>query len=432
MKIEEIVTRIDKAVYGGYGLGHFFDKVVLIPKTIPGETVKVEIIDDKKDYLLGKVVGFIKSSTFRRNPPCPYYSQCGGCHYQHIEYNYQTKIKEDIVKETFKRVGGIEDIEVNSMITSPSEFGYRNRVELKVTRKVQKNEPYLGFYMENSHKIVPIARCLLCGNRINELIEALNFYSPIVFKKNCENLKLIYSASSDKLLLKAIGKNLNKRTMENALNDLKKYVKGISGIVFGYGNKKNSFGKEYVYERIKDIKYRVNSDSFFQINNLLHEVLLETVIKIFKPKKKEKILDLYSGVGTFSLPLAQKSSIVVGIESNKDAVDDAKFNAKSNKITNISFIEGDAAEELEGALKKTKFDSIFINPPRSGCSTEVKKILSKAEVSKIFYLSCNPSTLARDLKQFLSKGFKIKTVQPFDLFPQTMHIETAVLLSRES
>ena len=325
-------------------------------------------------------------------------------------------------------------MDTNQIIESPGNYGYRSRVELKVTRKSGKNDPFLGFYHENSHKIVPVARCIVCNDRINELIEAINFYIPVVLKQNCDSIKISYSKSSDKLLLRAEGKGLYKNTMQLVYDELKKYVKGLAGITFGYGNKKSSIGQEYLSETINDIKYRVNSDSFFQINNLLHEELVKKVLSLFNPKKTENILDLYCGVGTFALQFAKKSKTIIGIEENINAVNDAKFNAKSNKISNTSFISGDVSVLLPKLLSDdaNKIKSVFLNPPRTGCSTEVKKEISISKIDKIVYLSCNPSTLARDLSYFIKKGFKLEMIQPIDLFPQTMHIETIATLKRDS
>lgn len=253
-----------------------------------------------------------------------------------------------------------------------------------------------------------------------------------MLKQNCDSIKISYSSSSDKLLLRVEGKGLYKNVMQLVYDELKKYVKGLIGITFGYGNKKSFIGRGNITENINGIKYRVNSDSFFQINNLLHEELIKRVTELFSPRKTGNILDLYCGVGTFALQLANKSKIVIGIEENKNAVDDAIFNAKNNKISNTSFMSGDVSLLLPDILieSENKIKTVFLNPPRSGCTTEVKKTIAISAVNKIVYLSCNPSTLARDLNYFIKKGFTIEVIQPIDLFPQTMHIETVVSLKR--
>ncbi|MBI5376877.1 MAG: 23S rRNA (uracil(1939)-C(5))-methyltransferase RlmD [Candidatus Schekmanbacteria bacterium] len=403
----------------------------MIPFGITEETVKAEIVETKKDYLIAKITGFVKASPERITPPCTYFPDCGGCDYQHVTYRGQLMMKMAIIKDMLKRVGKIEKPFVNPIIPSPDPFNYRTRVELKVSKKRQKNDAFLGFYKKNSHNIVQIEKCLICHPKINEVIEAINYFCGNDINKHTEKIKIALCAVSSKMILTLKGEKFPKNMIDRLGADLKKYVKGVEGIVIEEPRRVAINGKDYFNESIGELKYRVNSNSFFQINHLLREDLVRLILRLCSPKKTDFFADIYSGVGTFSIPLAQKVNEVICIEDNENAVKDAQANIRAHKLKNISYVKGDAGNALKAVFEDNdKISGVLLNPPRSGCTNDVKSRIAKAMVNKIIYLSCDPATLSRDISFFVNNGYQIDEIQPIDLFPQSYHIETAIKLSR--
>ena len=427
--IEEYVTKIDKLIYGGYGLGRIFDKAILVPKVIPDETVRVKVIKEKSGYYIGEAVEIIKPSKDRITPKCPFFHNCGGCDYQHIRYQSQLGFKEDILNETLKRVGGFKEFSVYPIIPSPEPFFYRLNAQLKISKTKEGIE--LGFFKKDSHKFIHINECIICRQEINGLINVFSQIDKDNLLNNLNYIEIIISNSTKKILLASSLNKINKSHMERLYSHIKEQEKNIDGFVINLKRKKVFSGKPYLFEEIEDTKYRVSSDSFFQVNYSLHDTLIKKIIKFVNPKKKDNIFDIYCGVGTFTIPISRKADSVFGIEESPSSINDAIFNKKSNKIKNCYFYNEKAEDGLlilenEGISCHTA----LINPPRAGCSEKMKKTLSSANPQKIIYLSCNPSTLARDISFFSKRGYKLSSVQPFDMFPQTYHIESLVKLEK--
>ena len=427
--IEEIVTKIDKLIYGGYGLGRVFDKAIFVPKVIPDETVRVKITKDKGDYYFGELVEIIKPAKERIDAPCPYFNHCGGCDYQHIKYQSQLSFKENIFFETIKRVGGLNEIPINPIIPSPEPFHYRLKAQLKTSRTGERVN--LGYFKKDSHSFIPIEECIICHKKINALINVLLKLSEQNLLYHLDEIEIIYSKLTDKLLLSLSENKINKNRLENLYSIIKKRINEITGVLSLKKTKVDCVGKNFIEERVKDIDYRVTSESFFQVNYSLHELLVNQIMKLVSPRKKDNILDIYSGVGTFSLPIALKANYVYGIDESESSIRDALYNQKSNKIKNCEFLKA-KAEDCLIALKNKKVtcNTVLINPPRSGCSEKVKKSIISFNPLNIIYLSCNPSTLGRDLSFFIRSGYEIKSIQPIDQFPQTYHIEALAKLEK--
>lgn len=413
-------------------MGRVFEKVILIPTTIPGETVRAEIIQDKKDYYVGKLIELVKPVRERVDPPCKYFPYCGGCDYQHIPYHLQLKLKEEILADILKRVGGIKNIEMETIIPSPNEFDYRLRTRLRVCRSKGKTiGGRFGFFERNSHKFLDIDECKITHPAINRLILVLVENMDSNFYEFFEFANIILSNTTGKIIVILEGKKLNKSYAEEIFQDIKMRFKPLVGLCTRDKKCSTWAGNDSYKEVISTTKYSVNSDSFFQINHFLHEILQKKVINACKPKQRETFLDLYCGVGTFSVPLAAKSQHVVGIEENIISIEDANYNMRLNKIKNCVFIKSTAEKGLAKVIKnKMSIDSILLNPPRRGCSDVVKKEILSISPKKIIYLSCNPATLSRDLRFFLKYNYILKMVHPIDLFPQTHHIETIIKLEK--
>lgn len=364
--MEVNITKLD---HQGRGIARINNKIIFIPNTIPGETVDIKITKEKKNFMEGKVVNFIKKSPNRIESICPYYPRCGGCQLLHIPYQQQLEYKEEKLKNIFKKYG-LNDIKINNIIGSPNKFYYRN----KVTFQTSNNK--LGFYQDNSNKLIEINHCLLLNENLNNNIK----YLP----KN--NTQVIVRGNADDIIYEQSKK---------------------------------------IIHTIGDYKFLVSINSFFQINDYITPLLYNKIKQYLSPTKKDVVLDLYCGTGTIGIFISDTVKKVIGIEINESAVKDAWENAKINNVDNIEFICGDAG--LESRKLTIKPDSIIIDPPRAGLSRDAIKTILNFNPKTIVYVSCDPMTLVRDLN-ILKDYYIIEELTPFDMFPNTYHIECCVLL----
>ncbi len=411
-----IRVKIDKLVYGGYGLGKYTGKSVLVRYAAPSELVDVEIIDERKDYIEAKVKKVVIPSKDRRDAPCLYYGICGGCQLQHVDYNAQFSSKERTLLETLERIGKIRDVNLLEGIPSGQEFGYRIRVQFKV-----KNGR-IGFFRWNEREIVGVESCPVAHPRINELIPSLRECSEHI--RELQEIHVTYSPTEDKFLVKFITPTeINRDFLASLKEDcLPEDVVGIGDYsrLRTILNKRYWIGKEYLFIKIGRWNYRVSTDSFFQVNYTLWEKFIDAVVG---EVSFTKALDLYCGVGFFTIPLSEKGNFIEGSDSSASAINDAEYNAKINGRDNIVFVKSDAFRHLKSRGGEV-IDLVVLDPPRSGLESREIDLLVKNKPERIIYISCNPSTLARDLKIFLKNGYELEGVRVVDMFPQTYHVES--------
>ena len=422
---------IEKLVYGGKGLGKLNDKICFVPFVIDGEEVEVKIKKEKKNFYECELVSVLEPSQYRIEPFCKYFGYCGGCDYQHIDYGKQLEIKKNIFQETLERIGKLKNLNISKIIPSENPFFYRNRVQFKV----QANQ--IGFYMKESKRIVNIDDCLILKEDLRESLKGLRRLIDFLEFKPSEIH--IYSTNLNQALIKFVYPKKFKR-FPLGLKHIKAFVnKNIIGI--GIFEKRGdilnrfiSIGKQFAYEEINleeiNIKYRVSINSFFQVNRFQVKNLINEVLKEVKGEKFKEAVDLYCGVGTLTIPLAFYVDKVVGIEANRYAVEDGNHNRKLNSLKNLKFIKADAGKDLS-VLDGYNPDLIILDPPRTGLTKDLLKYLNNKEsIKKIIYVSCNPSTLARDLS-ILSERYKVKNTKVIDMFPQTYHIESITTLEKK-
>lgn len=393
MKVE--ILRFDDF---GRGICYVNDKVTFVPFSIPGDVLEIEITKEKKNYNEGKIVKIIKSSKNRIVPPCPYFGVCGGCAYQMIDYEKSILEKQNNVMNYFKKNGLL--IKPN-IIKNDTPYNYRNKITLKIVNKK------IGYFKNNSHDIVEINDCLLANNKINEVIKLLSSLSII-------NGEVIIRCNYKEEVFIVIN------TYDNVDISKIKNIKDLKGIVL---NNKTIYENNYFIEEVNDIKYNVAYDAFFQVNRLVCG-------KMFKIAQDfvnidDIVLDLYSGVGTLGLSAAKKAKEVVGVEINKNAVDNANSNAKLNNLTNAKFIYSDA-----GDIKNLdiNFNKLIVDPPRAGLSQDTIDFINKRLPEEIMYISCDYHTQARDLK--LLDDYEITNSYVCDLFSYTYHVECICILKR--
>ncbi len=420
-----MIINIEKIVYNGYGLARKDGKTYFVPYVLPEEEVIIKEYQQKKDYIIAYPENIIKPSPNRIEPLCKYFTNCGGCDFLHTTYEYQLSLKKDILIDQLKRIGKIET-EIEKIIPSLNPFNYRNRVQLKFDGK------HLGFYKRDSHEVVDIDSCLITKEDINKIIYPLKKF---LFKYAISpNQIQIFSNKKDEKLLKLTFSDSSQ--IANIIHDLTLYKEEIDEKIKGIGfyikeDRVILLGEDIIFENVKDYKFRISMDSFFQINIFQVENLIDEVVNEFKDNSYKKVVDFYCGVGTLTIPVSKYVKNALGIESNPEAVQDAKANIKHNKLSNVKFLKA----KTEKGLKYTKDfmpDVVIFDPPRSGLNKNIINEISEIKsIEKIIYVSCEPSTLARDLKDFINKGFKLKHVKLLDMFSQTYHIESIVVLKRE-
>ena len=396
---------IEKMNHQAMGIAKINGKVVFIPKVIVGDIVDIDIVKEYKNYNIGRINKIIKNGSKRVDVLCPYYDICGGCSISAYTYQDELEYKVNNVIDIFKR----NEIDIKpNIIKSDNRYDYRNKITLQVSNGI------IGLYEEDSNKIVDVDKCLLVSDKLNEIIDIIkkninvNKCNKIVIRDTYYGIMIIfYGSVSNEEVIKYLGKKV------------------VS--IYTYDNKyKCIYGEKYLYEMIGEYKYRISPDSFFQVNSRIVNKLYNKVVEYaIKNEKKDNLVDLYCGTGTIGIYLSKYFNNIIGIELNKQAVEDAKENAKINSVNNIEFYAGDVGKIINDQIKA---DVIVVDPPRSGLDKRTKDILLKIKANKIVYVSCNPLTLARDIKE-LDNGYELGEITLVDMFPNTHHVESVCVLN---
>ena len=390
--------KIEKISYDGKGIGYIDGKVAFVSNALPNEIVNAKIIKENKNYYECETQEIIEKSKNRIKPACPYFNECGGCSYMHVTHEDEVEYKVNALKEILKR-NAVIDANVSTIISN-NELGYRNKLSLKV-------ENYeFGFYKEESHEFIKIDECPLASLAIRNIFKLKEY---LKFK---EGNILIRSNFNDEIIIKINSES----SVDLNIEKLKEHIK-LVGIII---NDKIIYGEDFFIEQVHNYFYKVNINSFFQINLNI----LDKVINLLREKEYNTVADLYCGVGTLGIPL--KKQKLYGIEIVKEAVIDAIYNAKINKQDN-KYLLGSAE-----AINKinAKIDTIIIDPPRAGLNKKTLDFLINYQSDNLIYMSCNPMTLAKNLKS-LSTVYNIEEVFYLDMFPRTKHIETICLMKKK-
>jgi len=456
---------IDEIVYGGDGIGKIDGFPIFVPDTAPEDFVKVEIISSSKSYAKGRLVEIIKPSKYRieskvgsggqeLNPfPCPLAKVCGGCQWQHVQYNEQLKAKKKIVEDSLKKIAHL-DIPVNDALQAPENLEYRCKVQYPVRQTKVSRKYLVGYFKKGTHEVVNIKYCPVQPRIIDKITEfirekmqklQLNAYNERTRKGMIRHIVYRYSKTQDKLLVVIV---INDKYISDAVKELCISVKNkfteVEGALLNF-NRLNSnvilgnefklvAGKDYIEEILDGRKFKISAGSFFQVNPTAATGMFNYVHKIVSEKDvSPSVLDVYAGVGSFAVWLKDIASKITAIEENPIAVKDAFENIELNKHisgADIEIIEGTADNVLQKFVEENKeFDITILDPPRKGCSQATLDAVSKLTRKYIIYVSCNPATLARDL-QLLSNNFIPEFIQPVDMFCHTYHIESIAVLRK--
>lgn len=448
---DELIVDIEKMLYEGQGLARVDGFPVFIDDVCPNDKVKIKITKMKKNFANGEVVEIIEPSKYRIKPFCALHNSCGGCQWQHIEYSEQLRQKQNIVAETVRKFAG-EDIEVREVIASPKQSEYRHKVQYPISQTKVSKRILAGYYKKHTHELINIKHCPIQPQIIDELMtnireEAQNIGINAYNEKNNKGLLrhvvFKHSSSNHKTLITFV---INSDDVVDSIDQLASIIyknnKNIAGICVNFNTSKSNvilgktskclIGEDFYTEEIGSISYQISANSFFQVNPYSAEKIFNTVKSMLEENSTNPtVLDAYSGVSSFGIWLKDTASNVTCVEEIEAASLDAKSNVHKNNAKNVEIINGEASKVFEKLVNEgRKFDAILLDPPRKGCDQQALDYAINLSNSLIIYVSCNPSSLARDLKYLSENGFKTQYIQPVDMFPHTYHIESVALIKK--
>jgi 23S rRNA (uracil1939-C5)-methyltransferase len=434
-----LVVTIERLVFQGDGMGRLPDgRVIFVPYTAPGDEVEVRVEEARADFVRGHAVRTLTTSPARTNPPCRHFGTCGGCQWQHLAYNAQVEWKRRILEELLTRVGKLEGIPVASPIVPAGPWEYRARAQFKV---IGGARPCIGFHQRETNRVVDIDRCPLLDPRANAVLLALRHMKHPSFFSLFQRLREVWvavGAGTGEVLLSLFAHAQDRAALRLLHHTLQASVPSLVGVVLLEGDPRQGprivdrVGSGAVQERVGESRFRVEATAFFQVNGLAAEALTSLVMAGAALLGSERVLELYSGVGTFTVPLARRAREVVGIETNASAGGNGEANLRENACPTGRIVQAQVEQALPNLAGKGRWDLVVLDPPRQGCSRRILETIVETQVPRLIYVSCDPSTLARDLGMLVRAGYRCASVQPVDLFPQTFHLETVAVLERRN
>lgn len=447
-KNEEYICDITANGSGGEGVCRIDGFTVFVPDSVKGDKVRIKILKVNSSYAFGKVLEIITPSEFRITPVCDKAATCGGCDIAVMDYNYQLELKRKNVEDALGKIGGI-DILPEKTVGMDNPYFYRNKMQFPVGRDKNGKIIY-GFYAKRSHNIISAENCVTGKKHCKPIMDTIvkymeeNGIEPYDEGNHKGTVRHVFIRDSaftgEIMVVIVINANNIPNAQELAKNLLDK-EKNISGVLLNINKKKTNlimgeknvliYGKDYITDRIGNLEFIISPHSFYQINPVQTEKLYSLALESAGDLSGKTLFDLYCGTGTIGLFMAEKAKKVYGIEIVEDAVENAKKNAERNGILNAEFYCGAVEDIIEDLYKKdVKADVIILDPPRKGSDRKTLDIIVRMKPSKIVYVSCNPATLARDLKILSESGYRTEKVTPVDMFPQTCHVECVALLCR--
>ncbi|WP_036482703.1 23S rRNA (uracil(1939)-C(5))-methyltransferase RlmD [Myxosarcina sp. GI1] len=431
----------------GEGVGRHQGKVVFVPDTVTGDRARVKLTQLKSKYAKGKLQELLIASEDRIRPRCIVADKCGGCQWQHIDWEYQREVKRQQVAQALKRIGGFDNLQIEPIIYAPYALNYRNKATYPLARSAT-GQVQAGYYRKGTHKLINLNQCPVQDSRLHPLLKEVkqdiqqrgwSIYNETTHQGKLRHLGLRIGSRTGEMLLTLVTTDFSLQEIEKQAEIwLQRYAQLVgvclnlncdrTNVIFGRETKTVA-GKPYLREIFAGVELHISSDTFFQVNTAAAELLLEKIVHKLNLQGTETIVDAYCGIGTFSLPLARMVRQIIGIESYQASVEQARQNAAINQIDNATFYVAKVEYYLNQL--KIKPDIVMLDPPRKGCDRAVIKTLLSLQPSNIVYISCQPATLARDIKLLCqSKIYRPHTVQPADFFPQTTHVECGIVLNR--
>ena len=449
-KNKEYIVDIVDIGQGGVGIGKYEGFTVFVDGGLVQDKIKVKITKSKKNYAVGDIVEIIEKSPFRVERKCSEsLRQCGGCQIQELDYQKQLDVKTNEVKQVISRIGKLDDVVIHDTLGMEHPFRYRNKAQFPIQKK--DNMPVIGFYKKKSHDLISTDECIIQHEVNDKIIKIIKTYIraynvSIYDEKTHKGLlrhlvtKVGFTTGEVMIVLVANGKKLP--YLKELASVLKENIPGFKTLVVNVNREKTNvilgkenivaYGDGMIRDYIGELVFEISPLSFFQVNPLQTEVLYNKALEYANLGENDTVFDIYCGIGTISLFLAQKAKKVYGIEIVEDAIKDAKRNAKINNMDNVEFYVGKAEEVVPKMYKEGKrANVVVVDPPRKGCDEKVLDTIVSMEPDRVVYVSCNPSTLARDLAYLNERGYKCHEIQPVDMFPHSVHVENVAWLSKE-
>ncbi len=453
----EYELQIDKLAFGGAGVSRIDNYVIFVKGALPGDTVRARISKRKPSFAEARLLEVLTSSELRETAPCPYFEWCGGCTWQNLNYDNQLKFKQEIVAESLSHVGGIQKTNVLPVLASDPQFAYRNKMEFSFSDRrwllpqelgdeSVSNKFALGLHVPGTFdKIIQVDQCLLQSEKANAVLKFVSDYtqennlSPYGIRSHVGYLRFLMIRESHytgKLMVNIVTSSESPKLLKPLAEQLMNMIPEVSGVVNNINSRPAQIalgekeillaGSDFIEEKLGPFTFKISANSFFQTNSLQAERLYNKVIEYAEIEPEDIVWDLYAGTGTISLFLAQHAKEVIGFELAESSVADAISNASEHDVDNVRFVAGDLLHRLQDT--KPRPDVLVTDPPRAGMHEKVVRYILDVKPKRIVYVSCNPTTLSRDLS-ILKENYEVDRVQPVDMFPQTYHIETVVKLS---
>jgi len=466
-KGQEITLDIDDLAFGGQGVSRFNDIVVFVDRAIPGQRIRARVYKRKHSYAEARLLEVMQQSSLYTKPVCTHFGECGGCALQHLDYAEQIKAKRRQVIESLERLGGFTGIDVAETLPSPDTYFYRNKMEFSFSRQrwlspaefesvetADEAGVFLGLHAKRFYdKIVDVENCFLLHPKTNDIVRevrdfarstGLPAYSTLTHSGFWRFLVMRHAKSTDELMVNLIVSRYDPGLAADFAGLISSRFPEVSSLLYSVSTSKASVafaekeyplaGKNSIVERIGYLEFEVSSGSFFQTNSRQAQRLYDVVADYAKLSGSEIVYDLYCGAGTISLYLSDRAKRVIGFEAVESAIADAQRNARRNSLTNCEFVLGDLRDRLSETEKVlAEFgqpDVLIIDPPRGGMHPKTVQAVLKLSPTRIVHVSCNPTTLARDLKILCESQYQLVKVQPVDMFPHTAHIEVVAKLEK--
>lgn len=450
MQVGDILkVKIESLSNLGFGIAKVNGFVIFVENACPGDELNIKITKTTKNYANAEIIEILNPSPHRIKPFCPMQKVCGACQLQFINYDYQLELKQKIVSDAMKAIGNI-DIEIPKTIPSPQIKNYRHKIQYPISRTKNSNRILAGYYKPKTHDIVNIKYCPIQPEICDRIIEFIREKAPqynisgFLEKNHTGDLRHVVIRSSYATKKNLVVLVVNATKVFGKLKDFAQCIydefEDVSGVCVNFNSKKTNVilgqkteclcGKDYIEEMILDKKFKVGANTFFQINPKSAENIFKYVKDyISENYQKPTVLDAYAGITSFGIVVSDVCKNVVSVEENKDSCELAKEVIKINNIQNIEINNMDAAKFFQKEARK--FDIVILDPPRKGCSKESLEEAYRLSKDRIIYVSCNPATLARDLKYLIQKGCTVESIQPFDMFCHTYHVENVAIIKRQ-
>ncbi|MEC0251917.1 23S rRNA (uracil(1939)-C(5))-methyltransferase RlmD [Bacillus halotolerans] len=447
-KNEYYDVTFEDLTHEGAGVAKVQGFPIFVPNALPEEKAQIKVTRVKKGFAFGRLIELKEESPHRTDAPCPIYKQCGGCQLQHMTYEGQLLFKQKQVKDVLERIGKLDlsNVTVHPTLGMQDPWNYRNKAQVPVGER--EGGLVAGFYQQRSHDIIDMSACLIQQSKNDEAVQAVkdicaNYdvkaYNEERHKGWLRHIMVRYGVVTGEMMIVFITKTNDFPHKAKIIEDITAQFPHVKSIVQNinpnktnviFGNETNViWGEEYIYDLIGDVRFAISARSFYQVNPEQTKVLYDKALEYAELQGEETVIDAYCGIGTISLFLAKQAKKVYGVEIVPEAIEDAKRNAELNGITNAEFAVGEAETVIPKWYEEgITADTLVVDPPRKGCDEALLRTIVEMKPKRVVYVSCNPGTLARDLRVLEDGGYQTREVQPVDMFPHTNHVECVAVL----